>query len=126
MIGQEKGTATLPDSINITPSGTDTTVKLSTVVGNDTPFVFGNKGNYSNPLSSSHTDFLQNPLAATAPSSHMQGQSESTPSPWGTRSFADTVRPTPQRQPNVPIPEAMKSIKQDDFFAIDIDDGIYQ
>ncbi|KAL8524041.1 hypothetical protein ACS0TY_013848 [Phlomoides rotata] len=70
-------------------------------------------------------DVSKIPLAAAHPP-YMQGQTESTPSSWGTRSFADTVRPTLQRQPNTPFPESMKPIKQGDFFAIDIDEGIYQ
>ncbi|KAL8542689.1 hypothetical protein ACS0TY_003534 [Phlomoides rotata] len=63
---------------------------------------------------------------AAASTSHKQTYGNTPPSAWGTRSFADAVRPRVYRPQSMPIPDSMKPTRQGDFFTINIDEAVYQ
>ncbi|KAL8541482.1 hypothetical protein ACS0TY_002668 [Phlomoides rotata] len=82
------------------------------------------EGNVVTPSPLSNNNRINPDSAALIPP--LQGNGVHSPSPWGSRSFADTVRPAAHHPHSTPIPDSMKPYKYGDFFSIDIDEGIYQ
>ncbi|KAL8513698.1 hypothetical protein ACS0TY_012984 [Phlomoides rotata] len=64
--------------------------------------------------------------AAAASCPPLQGNGMQTHTQWGSRSFADVVRPKAYRPHSAPTPESMKPSKHGDFYSIEIDEEIYQ